>query len=208
VDFDGWTNSLGQQFAVIAEAPAPFAVAVLLLGFGMWRAFQWRYDAIIERQREHITHLERRPNLTPQSVTLPVKSGAKQKSSPSAAASSEPKERIFVPDLITPVALAKLIRGQNPLQAEKLTAAYVGKWIKVTAQVFSIDVTGSEIYLGLMPNLGDTSAAFRGEGVTAFFPKSAEGLEILSRGDDITLIGKIAKVDSAGLLVTHCELVR
>lgn len=61
MDFEGWASSLGRQFAAMAEAPVPFAVAVLLTAFLLWKVLHWRYDATIERQREHIVHLERRP---------------------------------------------------------------------------------------------------------------------------------------------------
>jgi hypothetical protein len=43
--------SLSEQFAAALSALVPFSLAVLVVGIVIWRAFEWRYQAVIEKTK-------------------------------------------------------------------------------------------------------------------------------------------------------------
>ena len=99
-----------------------------------------------------------------------------------------------------------MVRGLNGIQAKKLTESYIGKWIRASRVVSSVHVAGFEVYLHFGQIFdGDLQSYFEAS-VTARFSEVAEGLEILTHGDSVTVVGEIQKVTSEGLILANCEL--
>jgi hypothetical protein len=44
--------SVSEQFGAVIAAPVPFFIAVAVIAWAAWRAWQWRFKAVFEKQRE------------------------------------------------------------------------------------------------------------------------------------------------------------
>jgi hypothetical protein len=210
MDFEGLSNSLGRQLSVVTDAPVPFAVAVILVSLLIWRALEWRYVAILERQREHIAHFERRladEKSSPRTDACDPRSNLVEDNSLIARPRPRSRKRVFVPESVTPASLANMIKGLNGIQANRVTKPYEGKWLKVTAHIVTIEVIfGGEICVYLTPDL-DVSLRERLEtSLSAYFSEDSEGLDVLQPKDKITIIGEIQTIRKEALILTKCEL--
>jgi hypothetical protein len=44
--------SPADQLSAVLNAPIPFLIALVFLAWGMWRTFEWRYRAVIDKMKE------------------------------------------------------------------------------------------------------------------------------------------------------------
>jgi hypothetical protein len=54
-----WLIKILEQWSVIAAAPIPFAVVVIILGAAIWTILSWSYQGVISRRDAEIKLLER-----------------------------------------------------------------------------------------------------------------------------------------------------
>lgn len=117
------------------------------------------------------------------------------------AAAPAPAElsKVFVAPEVTPKYLAGLYSANTTIQSDKLAAAYIGKWIKVSAKV--TDAVNRDKYGVAI--LSDSD----GVGLALIFaPKWRESIAGLPSGSEIIVIGKISKATSRVVLLDDCEL--
>ncbi|MDT5063040.1 MAG: hypothetical protein QOH63_3499 [Acidobacteriota bacterium] len=107
-------------------------------------------------------------------------------------------ERIIVN--VMPEYLMSFYHEHTGIQAEKLFAAYKGKWIKVAGKLG--DVRASEDYSTVAFEYGSPETI-----IMFFYEEWTERLSILRRGDSITVLGQIEKGDAYTLTLDNCELV-
>jgi hypothetical protein len=124
---------------------------------------------------------------------------------------AEKQDRVFVGESITPEYLIGIFREHTAIQGATLTAAYLGKWMKVSGSLGDVVST--------TPNLAQLTFE-RAEvpftertwfDYTSFYMMFRrpwiDHLEIAKRGDKLTVIGQIERIDSVSVQLENCELV-
>ena len=69
MDPAAFATTILEQFVTVWHAPAPFIVAIVVVGWLIWRALEWRHGGTIARQKDELEAL-RRP--TVQTASKPV----------------------------------------------------------------------------------------------------------------------------------------
>ena len=121
------------------------------------------------------------------------------------------QDRIFVGQSITPEYLISIFREHTGLQGAKLTADYLGKWMKVRGSLGNV--------ISTTPNLAQLTFE-RAEvpltkrtwfDYTSFYMMFKkpwiDRLAIVKRGDKLTVIGQIERIDGVSVQLENCELV-
>lgn len=177
------------------------AIAVLVI----WRVLQWRYGATIDGlehrlklRDDTISHLERnRQRSGPQ---LPTVLPALE----TGLFVSETGERTFVEDNVTLKHLSGLYKDRTSLQADKLAAPHVGKWIEVSGKLeiatpFSAEASTVSL------KLDETRDGFNYAWL--MFLTDRHRLEALRPNDTITAVGRIKGFHGSEIQLLECELV-
>ena len=124
---------------------------------------------------------------------------------------AENQDRIFVGESITPKYLIGIFRDHTDIQGAKLTAGYLGKWMKVSGSLGNV--------ISTTPNLAQLTFEraqlsragptwFDSTGFYMIFKKPwIDRLAIVKRGDKLTVIGQIERIDSVSVQLENCELV-
>lgn len=213
MDFDATAATIGKQVAAVWGAPIPFAVAVLIAAFLIWKAMRWRYDGIIERLRADVAYLEKAvsrplpaplPALAKPVVESPPRAGPVK--IPIAPPPVDSEGRRFLPESITPQFIAKLYRDLTGIQAGQITDRYVGNWMRVAGRVMNTSRLSDEVVLQIHQETGDPND-FLMTSISIMFHHNCEAVELLSKGDAVTCQGKVESITSIGITLTHGELV-
>lgn len=109
--------------------------------------------------------------------------------------------RVFVPASVTLKDLVGQREGLTTLQADKLTAFYAGKWMKVTGTVYDV----KERHKGTMVSIRSV-----GDGpfvILSFGEAWTERVSMIGKGHPIKAVGEIEIVTEGGLAMKNCELV-
>jgi hypothetical protein len=115
---------------------------------------------------------------------------------------SEPSKRIFVGPSITADYLLNLLEGHTQIQGKKLVEPYIGKWMKASGRLRDVHPNGAI----LVTFIHEGQVAL--SDIRMFFEERwLDRLSILRRGDELTVIGQITKVDGMGVRLENCELV-
>jgi hypothetical protein len=113
------------------------------------------------------------------------------------------KERIFVGSEITVNYLNSLGDGMTGIQAQALRDIYIGKWMKVSGRlgnVLNSYGTFCQVTLKYVPlKFTDLYMIFGKEW--------RDRLSIMTPGQNITVMGKIDRIDSSGVQLGECELI-
>jgi hypothetical protein len=91
--------------------------------------------------------------------------------------------------------IAFLSGGLTDMQAQKLVAPFLGKWMQVS---------------GAVSHVGDTGqVTFKGREVYMWFrgPEWLDRLAMLSPGSQISVVGRITKIQYSSVRLEDCELV-
>lgn len=114
-----------------------------------------------------------------------------------------PDKKIIVD--VTPAYLLDFYRNHLSVQADQLAKVYLGKWMKITGQFDDVSKCNDSYF---KVSLGRPFTLIGGQPVHAFFKKEwADSLSVLPRGKNITLLGKIRKVEPLGVCLDDCELI-
>jgi hypothetical protein len=114
-------------------------------------------------------------------------------------------ERIFVSASITPAHLLSFFKDRTSIQAQKLVAPFIGKWMKLSGnldEVLSSNPSRAQVTFsgrGLGSELACVYMCFRTE-------DSIDRLSILKRGDSMAVVGRITHADAIQLDLDNCEL--
>lgn len=194
------------------------AIVLAVSSVGIWRAIEWRYRATIEGldhrlklRDDTIAHLERKPR--------PKKRAAEHDPAAEAAVpplidlrkkctSKAEEPRVFVPESVSTTTLREFYANNTSVQADRLGAAYIGKWMKVDGLVTNVSRMGSDeigVSLSKSQNLLDAEAL-----VTTWlvFNTDHERVEILRNGDKVTAIGRIERIEQFAVHLDNCELIK
>lgn len=104
-----------------------------------------------------------------------------------------------------PSELTSIYQGRTELQANKLAAPYIGKWMKVAGKIHDISTPGGRVLVALV-DVPDRD--FNGV-IFLYFSRELwlERLEILSHGHPITAEGKVTGLAFPGISLEDCELI-
>jgi hypothetical protein len=113
---------------------------------------------------------------------------------------------------ITPRFLLSFYAEHTSLQAERLAAPFIDKWLQIKGTVSNVSSRRGDrlcLNLALVPltaeTLGDPLALTT---TLLYFEGEAKAnLEVLQLNDQITAIGKIREISHSTLVLNECELV-
>jgi hypothetical protein len=112
----------------------------------------------------------------------------------------------FKPLTESPENLMQIYKGRTDLQADKLAAAYIGKWMAVSGDVGKvIDVTTFTQRTMVMFFLGGESSPTHV--ISMVFDNKADELGLLHPGSHIKVVGQINKISETSLSLYKCELI-
>ncbi len=101
---------------------------------------------------------------------------------------------------VKPDHLMGLYRDHTHIQAEKLAEAYIGKWIKISAQVQNVSALAS----GITITVKETSLDLI---FLRFGIEWADRVTTFQRKQKITVVGEIERIQFDSLVLINCELV-
>lgn len=215
---------LEKFLAQVQALPAvwmPFVVAMVIVALGMWRLMEWAYKSRIERLTTRIGQVEDecdhlkgklQRNEKPTIKPTPEESAPVPSQLPPLTqgplAEAVPENRILLGEKVTPKFLADLRAGKTKIQADRAISMYLGKWMRHTGVVQDTDtLRGDRAMISFrISNPFELSAL--AANVIAFFDVVPNELEILHRGDEVTVLGQLEQMDEFGLKLTKCELIR
>ena len=123
---------------------------------------------------------------------------------PAATSTPTPKPKVMFDG--TPEDLTGLFQNVTALQGHRLVAPHLGKWMTVAGPM---DNVRSDRDDRASVTFQDRSM-FTKNAVYAFFrdKRWVDRLSLLHQGNEITLTGRIATVDSQGVVLHDCELLQ
>jgi hypothetical protein len=123
----------------------------------------------------------------------------------------EKQDRVFVGENITPKYLIGIFREHTDIQGAALTSAYLGKWMKVSGSLGNV-ISTSPYRAQLTFERAEVPLTERTWfDYTDFFMMFRkpwiDRLAIARRGDRLTVIGQIERIDGVSVQLDSCELV-
>ena len=124
---------------------------------------------------------------------------------------AEKQDRVFVGASITPEYLISIFREHTDIQGAKLTAAYLGKWMKISGSLGNvISTTPNRAQLTFeraeVPLTKRTWFDYT-DFYMMFEKPWIDRLAIAKRGDKLTVVGQIERIDGVSVQLKNCELV-
>ena len=106
---------------------------------------------------------------------------------------------------VTPKYLVSLYSEHVTLQANALAKAYLGKWLKISAE---FDDVRKVMDGRLMVSFGKPFLILSGVSVYAFFSKQWDDhLRTIRRGKKITVLGRVSSIDRSTVHLDDCEIL-
>ncbi|HEY2034062.1 MAG TPA: hypothetical protein VGH02_10295 [Rhizomicrobium sp.] len=111
--------------------------------------------------------------------------------------------KFFVRESVTPSYLCDLYEGKTSIQASKLAAPFVGKWLRVSGPLQNVTepTTDGQFFVSLKQKSISDPLIF-----LQFGSEWLEKLTIIPRGDIITAIGQISAVTRFDISLKNSEL--
>jgi hypothetical protein len=124
---------------------------------------------------------------------------------------AENQFRVFVGEGITPEYLIGIFQEHTSIQGAKLTAAYLGKWMKVSGSLGNV-ISSTPDRAQLTFERAEVPLAdrtwFDFTSLYMQFSKPwMDRLAITKRGAKLTVIGQIERIDNVSMQLKNCELV-
>jgi tRNA_anti-like len=103
---------------------------------------------------------------------------------------------------VEPGYLTSFFKDHTQLQAEKLVAVYIGKWIKVSGSLQDVFTSGKMVVVRVegVPRLAYVMSGFLAE-------DWLDHVSVLRRGDRISLVGQITQVSSVSIYLENSQLI-
>lgn len=109
---------------------------------------------------------------------------------------------------VTPEYLIRFFKEHTEIQASKLVAPYIGKWMKFSYTIG--DITDRTTYISVYSSVfTNDSGHIDVVGVTkSFNAEWCERLSVLRKGDNINVLGQIKEFNPVNIIsLSNCELV-
>lgn len=202
-------RTLLDQMGKLPDVWIPFVLALAAVALFIWRSMEWRYGGKIERLTDEVDSLRRKlehaePATSVQADLIKQQRLALKEVRVGLAA---PKERVFVPDNVTPRYLTDFWRKHTKLQADRDTGHFKGKWIKVAGKVRDVERRSEFFYVSIQHDERLDENTIAHDQILLVFRSGYERLEMLQRGGVVSAIGWIQEIDNRGLTLEDCELV-
>jgi hypothetical protein len=207
--------NLQQEWSNVSGSPLIFLGTVLLSWIVIWliqRHFhRTQIDNLESRLRlrdDEIARLERNAAAPTGSAIITVeKAPAPQKRARPAPApipiakpvpQVQREGRIFVGPNVTIGFLTGMYANVTSAQAARAVAAYVGKWMKISAPISNVYADGTVVI-----EVPDAKSII----TMLEFSSNREELEILHVGDILNAIGRLDRINRYDVTLVDCELV-
>ncbi|SRR6266404_209730 len=115
-------------------------------------------------------------------------------------------DRVILGPHLTPKYFYELLKGKTELQANKLVELYIGKWMRISGKVTNISESLTEKTLIISITLTDSILPY--PMVAMAFNKAEwhDHISVISKGEQISAIGKIRSVEQNWTWLEDCEL--
>lgn len=216
-------SDLETQWAAVKAAPLLYLGALIVLSGIIWwfidMFYRNRIDGLKEdagrEERENARLLQKLDEASrvgpPHQSALPIP--VRQEPPPVLVA--EPPEsitqkpppegeRVNVPDGVTAIFLRAQYNDKTALEAGRLLAPYIGKWLRVSGKVFEV---AHDEPISWSAAIDDDPNDSMATSMLYFEDGEAPKLEMLRRSVNISAVGQIAKVDRRMVRLDHCVLV-
>lgn len=217
-----WLDAITKQLNVIGQSPIPFLIVWVILTYGAYRFARHHFS-------ERFANMETRISLRDEQIALlkdSQRGGVREDqarfsiptASPALAAPETPLkptthsvqtsagEKEFLDSSITAQSLMLLCKDKTGLQAKRLTAGYIGKWISVEGGVANVsETTYGTTYAAI--NAPIDGGQYSGGLVWLAFARPEPVLETLEKEEVIRAIGRIELIKELSVELEECELV-
>jgi len=117
--------------------------------------------------------------------------------------STSPDNRIVVD--ATPEYLTCFFHNHIYIQAQKLAAPYIGKWIKITGPLSNVGELSGDSFQVTFADRGLRTSQAQ---VYMYFKREwVDRLSVLKQDDRITILGKISGISGVQVDLENCELI-
>jgi hypothetical protein len=114
--------------------------------------------------------------------------------------------RLFVGSGVTVFYLTNLYDSEHThIQSDALAKPFLGKWMRLSGVVHNVQATALSVKVTFKGKTGAPAEEFSDVHMT-FGPAWKDRLSIVTRGEVITLVGKIASITQYNLFLENCEL--
>jgi hypothetical protein len=124
---------------------------------------------------------------------------------------SQKEDKIFVGESITPNYLLSFFEEHTGIQAAKMAKPFIGKWMRLSGRLgevlSSAPEHGAQLSFQREDVKGEKDWSYYITVYMRFDQPWLDRLAILRRGDQVTVVGQIKRVDPLVLNLDHCELV-
>jgi hypothetical protein len=184
---------------------------MIVLGNSVWpksdkpKVVEAVRHVVVPPPTRHISLPVKMDNLTPgtQAITVREHPGPTLRIH-EAAKEPPPKpieERIYVGKIVTPKYLLQMLEGLTELQAGKLSAIYLGKWMTVKGVVYDVRESYESFAVSITATPGNSLVALY------FDKKWVDKITILCPGEKIKGKGEIDTIGSKYIRLSKCEFV-
>lgn len=178
----------------LMDLPLGWAIGFCVVGaFALWWAFNfWPFGGAVPSSEKETARASSGHHIINQGDNSTIVVSAP-------AAPAQPSDRIFVSPAVTSVYLQKFYLGKHTiLEADALAAPFLGKWMMVTGTFRDVKSGWRDLQVYMR---------FLREPLLVFEESWRERLNVLRKGDRITVCGKISSISMLGVTLKNCELL-
>lgn len=111
-----------------------------------------------------------------------------------------PAQDAVVPESITPEALGNLCRNHTAIEAERLAAPYVGKWIMAEGEIKNVTSLDGAVHALLSGTEFGTATLMYFDG------PCAEQISLVSKGVRVKVVGRLVNASESIVTLEDCRL--
>lgn len=209
-----WLNTLATQFNVIWAAPLPFLLAWSILTYGAYRLARHHFC-------ERLANMETRISLRDEQIASLKEAQRSDTPSPAPGVAVAASPSILTPvrptthsvkigsgqkdvldGSITPQSLMALCKDKTTIQAQRLTAGYIGKWIGFEGKLANVSELSNGAHYAAIDISGETGF----ETLWVEFAGAVPPLEAMEKGAPVRVVARIEKIKELSMDLESGEL--
>ncbi len=213
-------------WATISHNPFPFISAIIIVVGAVWSFVHYIYSSRIESlnhrldlRNDEVERLEKGlasislpPSIRADAASMEndVLAITSKMESPLVALAVKEERgegKIFIPDGRIYELIIKYHR-ETTFEAENASKPFIGNWLSVTSTVTNVRDNGKYMTVTIdIENIEDCPDDITFGIVSLYFSKDFDALKMLRKGDMVSAIGKLEKVDHSGFSLGECEFI-
>lgn len=199
------------QMGQLGQVWVPVVIFIAIVALLIWRGLVWHYGERIEGFEQRLKLRDDKIDFLEKTQRPPehAEAAPAEPALPRAEEPEPPKRegREYVPDEVTPQFLRDLYRNHTTIQADKLAKAYLGKWMRIEANVLNVIQMGDTVAIQTRRKEAPDHTR---EGMSITWLTLHSGFdraEMLRAGDRVVGEGQISKIDTFAVDLDPAELI-